>query len=77
MNSLSANPTKWSITLNQFVGNLPTNGLSVFHHFVVLVVKGLGRANMLEWIAGYEEDQQFYFFIRFSSPLNIKCESIK
>ena len=28
-NSLSANPTKWSNTLKQFVGNLPTNCLSV------------------------------------------------
>ena len=31
---LSANFTKWSNTLKQFVGNLPTNFLSVFGHFV-------------------------------------------
>ena len=37
----SANPTKWSNTLKQFVGNLPTNCLSVFYHFVKLAVKGL------------------------------------
>ena len=41
INPLSANPTKWSNTLKQFVGNLPTNCLSVFDHFVILAVKGL------------------------------------
>ena len=38
---LSADPTKWSNTLNQFFGNLPTNCLSVFDHFVGLTLKGL------------------------------------
>ena len=33
-NPLSANPTKWSNTLKQFVGNLPTNCLIVFDHLV-------------------------------------------
>ena len=42
-NPLSANPTKWSNTLKQFVGNLPTNYLSVFDHFVKLARKGLKR----------------------------------
>ena len=37
----SANFTKWSNTLKQFVGNLPTNYLSVFDHFVRLALKGL------------------------------------
>ena len=41
MNSLSANPTKWLNTLKQFVGNLPINCLSVFDHFVKLVLKEL------------------------------------
>ena len=41
LNPLSANPTKWSNTLKQFVGNFPTNCLSVFDHFVRLAVKGL------------------------------------
>ena len=36
---MSANPTKWSNTLKQF-GNLPTNCLSVFDHFVGLALKG-------------------------------------
>ena len=40
-NPLSANPTKWSNTLKQFAGNLPTNCLSVFDHFVKLALKGL------------------------------------
>ena len=41
LNSLSANPTKWSNTVKQLVGKLPTNCLSVFEHFVGLVRKGL------------------------------------
>ena len=40
-NPLSANSTKWSNTLKQFVGNLPTNCLSVFDHFERLVFKEL------------------------------------
>ena len=41
LNPLRDNPTKWSNTLKQFVGNLPTNCLSVFDHFVKLALKGL------------------------------------
>ena len=48
-NPLSANPTKWSYTLKQFVGNLPTNCLSVLNHFVGLALKRLIR-RMLESI---------------------------
>ena len=40
-NPLSANPEKWSNTLKQFVGSLPTNCLSVFDHFISLALKGL------------------------------------
>ena len=36
---LSTNPTKWSNTLKQFVGKLPTNCFSVFEHFVKLALK--------------------------------------
>ena len=43
LNPLCANPTKWSNPLRQFVGNLPTNCLSVFDHFVRLSLKGLNR----------------------------------
>ena len=38
LNPLSANPTNWSNTLN-----LPTNCLSVFHHFVISAHKRLIR----------------------------------
>ena len=41
LNPLSANFTKWSNTLKQFVGKLPTNCLSVFDHFAGLALKGL------------------------------------
>ena len=40
-NPLSANFTKWSNKLKQFVGKLPTNCLSVVNHFVRLVHKEL------------------------------------
>ena len=40
-NPLSANSTKWSNTLKQFVADLPTNCLSVFDHFVKLAFKEL------------------------------------
>ena len=41
LKSLSANSTKWSNTLKQFVDNLPTNCLSVFNNFVKLSLKEL------------------------------------
>ena len=41
VNPLNADPAKWSNTLKQFVGNLPTNCLSVFYYFVGLAFKGL------------------------------------
>ena len=44
VNPLSANPTKWSNTLNQFVGKFPTNCLSVFDYFVKLALKELKRS---------------------------------
>ena len=37
-NHLCVNPTKWSNTLKQFVGNLPTNSLSVFAQYVELAL---------------------------------------
>ena len=45
-NTLSANPTKWSKTLKQFINSLPTNCLSVFDHFVKLAFKRLRRSSM-------------------------------
>ena len=41
LNPSSANPEKWSNTLKQIVGNLPTICLSVFDHFMNLALKGL------------------------------------
>ena len=41
LNPLSTKLTKWPNTLKQFVGNLPTNCLSVFGHFMGLALKGL------------------------------------
>ena len=38
---LSASLTKWLNTPEQFVGNLVTNCLSMFEHFVGLALKGL------------------------------------
>ena len=49
VNPLCLNPTKWSSTLKQFVGKLPTSCLSVFDHFVGLALKelnGLGIFHM-------------------------------
>ena len=43
INPLSANLTKWSNTLKQFVRNLPTNSLSVFEHFEFSYLGRLGR----------------------------------
>ena len=40
---LSANFTKWSNTLRQFVGKLPKNCLSVFDHFVGMALKELNK----------------------------------
>ena len=48
-NLLSANITKWSNTLKQFVVKLPTNYLSVFDHFVGLALKGLSWIWSLNW----------------------------
>ena len=48
-NPLSASITKWSNTLKQFVGKLPTNCLSVFDHFVGLALKGLTKFCKLIW----------------------------
>ena len=46
LNSLNSNPfsanfTRWSNTIKQFVGNLPTNCLSAFDHFMELLFKVL------------------------------------
>ena len=45
VNPLNVKLTKWPNTLKQFVGNLPTNFLSVFGHFVRLALKWLMTYN--------------------------------
>ena len=49
INPFSANFTKLSNTLKQFVGNLPTNCLSVFDYFVGLALKGLRLSYIWNW----------------------------
>ena len=46
VNPLSANITKYSKILKQFVGKLLTICLSVFDHFVGLVLTGLKKCRM-------------------------------
>ena len=48
---LSTSITKWSNTLKQFVGKLPTNCLSVFDHFVGLALKRLTKFCKLIWLS--------------------------
>ena len=52
INPLRANLTKWSNTLKQFVGNLPTNCLSVFDHFLWLPFKTLSKCQVLIKLKG-------------------------
>ena len=44
---LSANPTKWSNTLKQFVGKLPRNCLSVFDHFCEIGAKRVNPPHLI------------------------------
>ena len=43
VNPLSANPTKWSNTLEQFIDKLPTNCLSMFDLFEGLLLEELSE----------------------------------
>ena len=45
INPLNAKFIKWSNTLKQIVGKLPTICLSVFDHFSGLALKGLKRCS--------------------------------
>ena len=64
INHLNANPTKWSNPLKQFVGNFPSNCLSVFDHFVKLALKGLKK----EWIK--ENIQPTWKFLFLMATIN-------
>ena len=59
-NSLSADPTKWSNTLKQFVGNLPTNWLSMFDRFVILALKGLRLTNYYDQSHVFRDRRQVW-----------------
>ena len=87
INPSSANPTKWSNTLKQFVGKLPTNCLSVFDHFVnyKLQIRLYSAGKTENWMAPpslgvfhtviYFMDTTFslvLFLQRFSIKVNIK-----
>ena len=53
LNPLSAKFKKWSNTLKQFVGKLPTSCVIVFDHFVGLALKELKRGNIGETLVNY------------------------
>ena len=75
--SLSVNFTKWSNTLKQFVGKLPTNCLSVFDYFVGLALKGLSLCkNPTYWqIPSTDiDDQRLYNLITWK---NISVHNFK
>ena len=60
---LSTNPTKWSNTLKEFVGKLPTNCLSVFNHYVGLALKGLNL-----WLPLPRTEKYGKMLIKFHCP---------
>ena len=72
-NPLSVNPAKWSNTLKQFIGKLPTNCLSVFDRFVGLALKGLkvaaAKKNFLQRV--------FYWYILLRWIFFIQCNNWK
>ena len=80
LNPLKANPIKWSNTLKQFAGKLPTNRLSVFGHFVNLVLKRLKIATLLkklfkqvDWVKG-EKCSKCFIIVRNSRPDDVFCK---
>ena len=75
INPLSANATKWTNTLKQFVGKFPTNCLIVFDHFVGLAFKGLikGNINPANWSSLIAESE--YMFTALSTfILKKRCQ---
>ena len=60
-NPLCAKLTKWPNTLKQFIGNLPTNCLSVFGHFVGLALIGLTVTLQFQFTS---EDQVPIFYLQ-------------
>ena len=67
---LSTNITKWSNTLKELVGNLLTNCLSVFDHFVRLALKGLSAIYTAIYYNGAECG------IKVRSPKDIRLSKV-
>ena len=65
----SANLTKWSNTLKQFVLNLPKNCLSVFDHVMGLTLKGLKKETYPR-LGHYSESCQTSKMERFAKRVN-------
>ena len=72
VNHLSANLTERLSTFKKFVGNLPTNCLSVFDHFEELAVKGVNegpaflrdRLRILTLILTQDKQINFYLLLQ-------------
>ena len=74
-----ANPEKWSNTLKQTVGNLPTVCLSVFDHFMNLALKELIPAPFNSYcfcnglmVSGKFCDYEYFLIIAFSKKMSMK-----
>ena len=75
VNPLSANFTKWSNTLTQFVGKFPTNCLGVFDHFAGLALKWLTGSIRLHEYFTYNFQQTILFFFPSKSKWNFSSKS--
>ena len=62
LNPFSANFTKWSNTLKQFVGNLSTNCLSVFDHIMELALKGLNGMSFKKLTSNLSNNSLYLLF---------------
>ena len=70
VNLLSNNHTKWSNTLKQFVGNLPTNCLSAFDHFMGSVLKGLSCKYYQMSVTSFDFE---FLFIQMMTSQHWRC----
>ena len=82
-NPLTANPTKWSNTLKQFVGKLFTNCLGTFDHFVWVALKGLsydtGSALKNNSICNFVKLAYCSFYLIVDWPIHLKyffCQKV-
>ena len=73
-NPLSANPTKWSNILKQFVDKLPMNCLGVFDHFVGLALKITGIYTPKNFIHGLAHKLQTHMYISRKLKKKTFCE---